>query len=265
MQVRVGGAAAAGLLFCLTAYTALAQGSFGDQAMMPRDANPNWDVVTVKTSDPNNREDSFVVVGRHVTIKNRTMENLLLIGYSLHKTQIVGAPEWVRTEHFDVDGVPDIDGRPNLQQIQRLMQSLLTERFGLKLHLEQQMIPVYALTAPKGSTKMAPSKGDPNGLPDERRLENGVERTIQMTNANMGDLVLMINDLDRPVVDQTRLAGRFDFQLRYTFDELRSPADRDVAPGIFTAVQEQLGLKLEPAKATTNVMVIDKVERPSAN
>ena len=90
-----------------------------------------------------------------------------------------------------------------------------------------------------------------------------------MTNASMNELRLLLTFfLDRPVVDQTGLAGRYDFQLKWTFDERdgsRAPTDGTAAPGIFTAIQEQLGLKLEPVKTMTDVMVIDKIERPSAN
>jgi uncharacterized protein (TIGR03435 family) len=254
------------LLLGLGASRVRAQGSVAGPAMMSKDADPNWEVATVRRSDPDGKEDAFVVVGRHVKIENRPLENLLLIGYGVQKSQIVGAPEWVKTEHFDVDGVTDVDGQPNVLQIQSLMRKLLAERFGLKLHHEQRVMPVYALTLAKGAVKMAASKGDPSGLPDETVYENGGERTLQMTNVTLKDLALMMKVfLDRPVVDQTGLQGRYDFQLEYTFDELRATPDANAAPSVFTAVQEQLGLKLEPTRLAADVVVIDKVERPGAN
>ena len=113
---------------------------------------------------------------------------------------------------------------------------------------------------------MAASQGDPNGLPDESEDENGGERTMRMTNVAVGDLALMLNvSLDRPVVDQTGLKGRYDFDLKYTFDEMRAAPDANAAPGVFTAVQQQLGLKLEAVKTMAPVLVVDKVERPGAN
>jgi uncharacterized protein (TIGR03435 family) len=77
-------------------------------------------------------------------------------------------------------------------------------------------------------------------------------------------LVLMLYYVDRPLVDQTGLKGRYDFDLKYTYDELRAPTDGSAPPGLFTAMQEQLGLKLEAVKAPADMLVID-VERPSAN
>jgi len=233
--------------------------------MMAHDADPDWEAVTVRPTDPNTKDDPFVIVGRHLTMQNRSVENLLLLGYGVHKSEIVGAPEWVRTAHFDVDGVPDVQGQPDTAQMQSLMRKLLAERFGLKMHFEQRVVPVYALTVAKSGAKLDASKGDPNGLPDERLLRNGGEQTIKMVNANMGDLATMMFSLDRPVVDQTGLKGRYDFQLRYTVDELRAAPDGNAAPSAFTAVQEQLGLKLEPMKAEAKVVVIDAVEKPGAN
>jgi len=82
----------------------------------------------------------------------------------------------------------------------------------------------------------------------------------------MGEFALVMSyTADRPVVDQTGLSGRYDFQLKWTFDDSKAPTDGTAAPGLFTAIQEQLGLKLEPAKAQADVLVIDKVERPGAN
>lgn len=265
MIVQRAMAAALGMLLCAAPGAARAQGTVAGSKMMARDADPDWEAVTVRPSDPDTKDDPFIIVGRHLTMENRSVENLLLLGYGVQKSQIAGAPEWVKTAHFDVDGVPDVEGQPDTAQMQSLMRKLLAERFGLKMHMEQQVLPVYALTVMKGGVKLAESKGDPNGSPDERLLRNGGEQTIQMVNANMKDLALMLFSLDRPVVDQTGLKGRYDFQLRYTFDELRAAPDANTAPSAFTAVQEQLGLKLEPVKAMAEVLVIDKVERPGAN
>lgn len=85
-------------------------------------------------------------------------------------------------------------------------------------------------------------------------------------NASMQELVqTLMFDVDRPVVDHTGLTGRYDIELKWTVDESKAPTDRTGAPGLFTAIQEQLGLKLEPVKASVDVLVVDKVERPGAN
>jgi uncharacterized protein (TIGR03435 family) len=233
---------------------------------MAKDADPDWDVATVRLGDPNGHGSSLGMDGREFVIKRHTLATMLLFGYGMHKRQLVNAPDWIDMDRWDVRAVPDVPGRPNVMQMQSLMRKLLVERFGLVTHTEQRELSVYALTIAKGGPKMAPSAGDPNGLPNENDNDNGGQRTMRMENATMTHLALLLKFmLDRPVVDQTGLTGRYDFQLKWTMDESRVPTDGSAAPTVFTAIQEQLGLKLEPVKAMTDVMVIDKLERPGAN
>jgi uncharacterized protein (TIGR03435 family) len=178
----------------------------------------------------------------------------------------VNAPDWVRSELWDAKGFADASGQPSLKQFQSLIRKLLAERFGLVEHTEQRELSVYALTVAKGGPKMEKSAGDPNGLPNENDNENGGQRTMQVENMTMRELCLLLTYfLDRPVVDRTGLAGRYDFRLRWTFDESRVPTDSSAEPTIFTAIQEQMGLKLEAVRTATDVMVIDKVQRPGEN
>jgi uncharacterized protein (TIGR03435 family) len=235
---------------------------------MAKDADPDWEVVSVKARDPNDTSNaqSMSMQGRQFVIKNRPVEGMLLFAYGMHKKEIVGAPSWIETERWDVQGVPDVPGHPSLKQTQSLIRKLLEERFGLKVHKETKELAVYAITVAKGGEKMAGSAGDPNGTPDENENSNGGVVTMRMTNMSMGELAPDLGYfLDRPAVNQTGLAGRYDFQLKWTADESKAPADGSAPPGMFTAIQEQLGLKLEPAKAPVEVLAIDAVERPSAN
>jgi uncharacterized protein (TIGR03435 family) len=125
---------------------------------------------------------------------------------------------------------------------------------------------VYALTVAKGGPKLTNSAGDPNGVMNENDRDNGGQRTMQTSNMSMEDFALVMKFfMDRPVVDQTGLNGRYDFQLKWTFDESKVPADGTAPPELFTAIQEQLGLKLDAVKAPAEVLVVDKVERPGAN
>jgi uncharacterized protein (TIGR03435 family) len=125
---------------------------------------------------------------------------------------------------------------------------------------------VYAITVAKGGEKLTTSAGDPNGTPFENENSNGGVVTMRMTNMSMVEFAPDLGYfLDRPAADQTHLTGRYDFQLKWTADESKAPPDGTAPPGMFTAIQEQLGLKLEPAKAPVEVLVIDAVERPSAN
>ena len=235
-------------------------------AAMAKDADPDWEVVTVRPTDPTVTNASISMNGRQFVMDNRSVETLLLVGYGVHKKQIVNAPDWIRTERWDIRGVPDVPGQPSLRQMQALARKVLAERFGLVTHTEKREMEVYALTMAKSGEKMTPSAGDPNGLPDENDSDNGGVRTMRAANMSMGEFALIMKFfMDRPTVDQTGLAGRYDFRLNWTFDESKAPPDGTAPPGLFTAIQEQLGLKLEPVKAQTDVLVVDKVEHPSAN
>jgi len=191
------------------------------------------------------------VRGREFTTINTTLSSLLTFAYGLHPKQIVGAPAWVDTDKFDITAQPDAPGRPNDKQWKAMLQKLLTDRFQLTFHHDKKELAVYVLEVAKSGSKLTKSQGDPNGLPGMffRGLGN-----LPAANATMQDFAGLLQSavLDKPVVDQTGLSGRFDFTLNWT-------------PGLFTAVQEQLGLKLEATKAPVDVIVIDKVEKPSAN
>lgn len=233
---------------------------------MPKDADPDWEVVTVRPGDPNGTNSGIRVEGRDLVVQRHSVETLLLFGFGVHKTQVMNAPDWVRSERWDAKGYADVPGQPSIPQFQSLIRKLLVERFGLVEHMEKRDLAVYALTVAKGGPKIEKSAADPNGLPLDNDRDNGGQRTMQIGNMTMHDFCLVMTFyMDKPVVDQTGLTGKYDFLLKYTYDESKVPADGSAPPTIFTAIQEELGLKLEPVKAPTDAMVIDKVERPSAN
>lgn len=236
-------------------------------AHMAKDADPDWEVVTVRPSDPTSNFGGYQVDGRDVLVRHKTVQSMLLYAYTLHKSQLADVPDWVRTEPWDAKGYADAPGEPSREQMQALVRKLLAERFGMVMHMEQRESPVYALTIAKGGAKMAASTGDPNGLSNESDRENGGQETMHATNLSMGELagLLMRLSLDRPVIDRTELKGRYDLDLRWTTDEAAASAPADAPPVLVTALQEQLGLKLEPTKAPVSVLVIDKVERPGDN
>jgi len=266
-MVRAAGLLAVGAL--LGVGVGLAQDATGGagatqppKSMAP-DAHPSFEVATIKPSDPNAKGTSFRIKGRHLLMSNQPVANLIALAYGLQGTQIVGDPAWLGTDRYDIDGVADVEGEPNLKQMQEMYRKLLAERFGLAAHMDKKEMAVYALRVGKAGTKaMAKSKGDPNGEPDQE----GGARGATFTNCSMGEFSLMLGFmLDRPVVDETGIAGRWDFALRWTPLDAAETTDPNAPPGMFTAIQEQLGLKLEPVKAPTDVLVVDKVERPSAN
>ena len=261
--VIVAGLSAAGSL--------VAQGSAADveakkPQMMAKDADPDWEVVTVRPSDPNATNAKFDLHGRELIVENQTVETILMFGYGLQKSQIAGAPDWVRSDRFDVDGVPDLDGQVTIQQFQSMVRKLLSERFGLKAHKEQREMPVFALRVSKDGPKLTPTRTESGTTPNQQVNNGHGYRSLRFTNYSMPQLALMmLVYVDRPVVDQTGLPGQYDFNLSYTYDETVAPTDGTAPPSLFTAIQEQMGLKLEPVKAPAEVLVVDSVERPSAN
>lgn len=235
--------------------------------MMAKDADPDWEVVTVRPSASMEPGDQVDIHDHHVTLDRDTVEVMLLIGYTAQKDQIVGLPDWAKTVRWKIDGIASPDGEPNLDQFKAMVRKVLAERFGLVFHHEQREMGVLALRVAKGGIKLTPDTSDPNGLPNHEYKHNGGQVTGVFQNTSMPELALMLlGQVDKPVVDQTGLAGRFDFQLRWTRDEAAAAAsEADAPPGLFTAIQEQIGLKLEPTRASADVLVIDRLERPGAN
>ena len=233
---------------------------------MPASADPAFEVVTVKPSDPDARGSAIHADAGRFRIKNQTLSTMLLFAYGVHAKQIVDAPAWISADRYDADGVLDTEGEPSLKQMQRITQKMLADRFQLRFHRESREMQVYAITVAKGGPKLEKSKGDPDALGDENDQSHGGQITQTITNFSMADFALIMQFFtDRPVVDQTGLTGKWDFKWTWTADESRVAPDANAAPGMFTAIQEQLGLKLDAVKAPADAFVIDHIERPSPN
>jgi uncharacterized protein (TIGR03435 family) len=231
---------------------------------MAADAHPAFAVATIKPHDPDIGRQGFHNAGDRVSILNESVADLLSFAYSIHPRQLVDAPDSLFHDRWDIEGTTDTPGEPSLHQFQEMVQKLLADRFDLKFHRDKRELSVYAIRIAKGGPKLKPA-ADPSAQPDQQGNGRGTEQTITYTSADMANFILGEQFfMDRPIVDQTGLTGRYDFSIHYTFDETKS-TDPNAPPGLFTAVQEQLGLKFEPTKAPTNVFVIDHVDRPSAN
>lgn len=263
------GAACAAMLVAIAISVipaAIAQNDVAKPQPMAKDADPDWEVATVRPSDPNDNGHQHISLrGRHVMLLDHTVDDILLIGFGVQKGQLVGEPDWAKTERWNVDGVPDVEGEPSMRQLQEMMQKILVERFGLKLHHEQREMPVFALTVAKGGPKMTPNLSDPTGWFDQQNSIGNGRDVEALKNASMTDLAHILQfRVDRPVVDQTGLKGRYDLKLQWSTDEAQT-TQTDALPGLFTALTEQIGLKLEPVKAPADVLVIDQVQKPSPN
>ena len=246
----------------------------GPPKPMAADAPAVFEVATIKPSIPDRPGKVFTVKGRQVLTINTTANDLITFAYDLHTRQIVGGPPWMESEKYDVTGQPESQGAPSRTQLSAMMKKLLEDRFKFTFHREKRELPVYAITVAPGGPKLTKNDNNPNGLPGLFFKGLG---TLPAMNATMGDLagVMQTAVLDRPVIDKTGIQGRYDFTLRWTPDEsqfvnmgVRVPPpsnDPDAPPGLFTAFQEQLGLKLESTKGPVEVLVVDRIEKPSEN
>jgi uncharacterized protein (TIGR03435 family) len=242
-------------------------------APMPADFDPGIEVATIKPSRPDQQGQVITVRGRSLVTINQTVRSLMTFAYGIHPNQISGGPDWIGNNRYDITAQPEGTGMPNDRQLRSMLSKLLADRFKLTFHREQKELSVYALTVLPSGPKMTKDETDPNGLPGLFFRALGV---MPVRNAKMQDFtgVMQAVVLDRPVVDQTGLEGRYDFTLTWTPDASQfggrggqaPPADPATAPpGLFTAIQEQLGLKLEPTKLPVDVLVIDRLEQPSEN
>jgi uncharacterized protein (TIGR03435 family) len=205
-------------------------------------------------------------------------------GRPLLDNQIAGAPGWVDADRFDIEAKADGGGQPIPPCEMRLMlQSLLAERFQLKAHFETRELPIFNLVVTKaGKMTLSPDQTplgprppfDPSAPPPRGILitkSGPPTTTISGTAIPMDRLVNALlgsspEARDRPLIDRTGLKGLFDVHLEFTNESSRAGLPSDPAgPSLFTAIQEQLGLKFEAAKGPVDVLVIDSVQRPTEN
>jgi uncharacterized protein (TIGR03435 family) len=244
---------------------------------MAADANPNFEVATIKPSKPGAQGKAFFFRAGHFMTSNTDLNDLIAFAYGLHPKQIVDAPAWFGTDLFDIEAKPDREGRPSVKQERAMTQKLLEERFQLKFHHDKQELSVYVISVAGGGAKMTKSTSAATESPTGVYRELG---DLTVRNQTMGDFATWMQSgvMDRPVVDQTGLTDRYDFQLKWTPDESQFAAFRGVGavvpppsdnatapPALYTAITEQLGLKMAPGKVPVDVIVIDHIEKPSAN
>lgn len=288
MRVIPMGAISA-IFFCGILFPALARAQSQNQTATPVAADYKYEVASIKPSKLTNTKWSPSPDG--LTASGVTLKWLITFAFRVPGDYALsGGPTWLNSERFDVEAKMDPDVAEAVNKLsnedrnvvqQHMVQALLAERFGLVFHRETRDMQVYMLMIAKNGSKLHEAKpGDtyPNGI----KLQNGPGGAgVMMMRSGAGGTFIVtaqgvplssfIPQLSynsgRPILDKTGLTGKYDFELTYALDQNASAGATSDSTGssIFTAIQEQLGLKLEPGKGPVEVVVIDRAEKPSGN
>jgi uncharacterized protein (TIGR03435 family) len=240
-----------------------------------------YDVVSIHKSGSNERREVIRPGAQGgLRMQNVTAMSMLTFAYEVREYQLAGAPRWASSDRFDVSFTPDktelalaVGSTANelesvMSRQKQRAQAVLRDRFGLILRAETRQLPMYALIVAKGGHKLSPPTVENHGVFLQRTrtqlIANGPGDTIKM----LADQLALI--LGRPVSDETGLGGLYDFKLEWTPDSPVQPSpDEPVSatggPSIFTALTEQLGLRLESRRGPVPVYVIEKIEKPGEN
>jgi uncharacterized protein (TIGR03435 family) len=257
---------------------------------------PQFEVASIKPAAPD-AHGMFIRPGPGggVSITNMTLKEMIVIAYRVQPFQISGGPSWLDSIHYDVVAKPE--EKPKQDELPLMLQALLAQRFELGIHRETKELPMFALVLArkdgKLGPKLVPHEGDctpPDPTKPPPPPEPGKPfafgcggmsmgpRGMSATGVPVGNLVPMLaRILGSTVVDKTGLTGKFDVTAEWAPDENQAaallppgvppppPAADNAGPSIFTAMQEQLGLKLESQKGPVEVLIIDRAEKPSEN
>jgi uncharacterized protein (TIGR03435 family) len=290
----IAGPALLVLVYITSAFAIRAQSRAPAKPGLPE--RPAFEVTSLKVNPEcvGDHQDEKFSPGR-VSVTCMTLRNLIQAAYGTFaagpkakpgRLRLLGAPEWAGSSRYNVTakapGDPPMD-----QMFGPMLQGLLEDRFQLKVHRETREFPVYTMTLAKGGLRIQQSKEgscipldlshsdqpSPDFCGRMTGRANGVHVTDDAYGMTMTEIAsrFLANRLDRPVIDKTGREGLFDAHLEFARDNLPIGADNagapadTAAPSIFTAVQEQLGLKLSPDKGPVEVLVIDHVEKPSVN
>jgi uncharacterized protein (TIGR03435 family) len=244
--------------------------AFGQSSSQPA----AFEVASVKPVEGlRGRMYDFSASGPRVRYIAYETVQLVMEAYNVKNYQVTFAPTTAPsggehgTAYYDIEAKAEGDRARTRDEFRAMLQTLLADRFKLRVHRDMKEIPVYALLVGKGGTKFKESAVD--ATESARIGVNGRNQSITASKKSMDELAKMIPrvfSVGRPVVDRTGLAGAYDFKIEATPESRMTGDDPDLnAISIFTAVQQQLGLKLESQKAMIEVLVVDQVEKPSAN
>ena len=233
-----------------------------------------FEVASVKPSDPSVGGTNVRYPGDTFTGTGITARNCIALAYNLQPYLLEGGPRWIADQRYDVTArlpAGTVKGPQDPERVPRIraaLQALLADRFQLAVHRETKVVPGYALMVAKGGFRLKEAADDGKGVDISSNRGKLVAERI-----SMGTLARNLSgNLGSPVVDKTDIPGIYNLTLTWTPDEIQSPrkpgaetAEPGAGPSIFSALQEQLGLRLERQKAAVEMLVIDRIEKPAAN
>ena len=228
---------------------------------VPAAAPSGFEVASIRphVGEDDHQETNLLPGGRYVGL-NATVRKLVRLALGVEDEQILGAPGWIDKERYDIDAKTASSARLEPPEFQRDLLALLEDRFQFRFHRETRERPVYWLIVAQGGMTLKASAATEEASMSTNA--SGTRKILRGGAISMTDLAAVLSrQTGRKVEDHTGMAGRFDVQLDW--DDTQEP-DASL-PSIFTAVQEQLGLKLKATKGEVGVIVVDHVERPSVN
>jgi bla regulator protein blaR1 len=215
-----------------------------------------FDVASVKPSAETRGMFGGFLPGGSLRLSGATLKNLISLAYSVRGFQISSAPSWADSARFDINARMDTPPADESRNTTRRLANLLADRFQLAFHRETKEQQIYALTAAKGGPKFQESTEAKSLIRAGQGFVSGHATTIGLLALNLS------NQLGRRVIDKTGLTGKYDFELKWTPEGAQPGED---SPSLFTALTEQLGLRLESQRGPVEMLVIDRVEKPSEN
>jgi uncharacterized protein (TIGR03435 family) len=247
----------------------------GQTQVAPPVANFSYEVASITPNNSDTGNSSINTNNDSYTAVNVGLKAIIEDAYDLLiPEQIVGLPGWVDGARFDIKAKMDAETAARLKALKgkerdkaqdMMMQNLLAERFGLKVHREMRELPEYALVQAKGGSKLKPADAT-IAKAGSMSVRNG---HMEGYSGEMQQLLYFLSyQVRRPVVDRTGLTGKFDITLDWTREDMMSASSdstTEKAPGLFTALQEQLGLKLESIKGPVDTVVVDHIDHPTEN
>jgi uncharacterized protein (TIGR03435 family) len=253
----------------ITAAILIALGSTTTLSGQSISAQPQFAVASIKTSSSTDPRRSITGMQRGAfRAVDYTLKDLLRLGWDVRSYQISGGPKWLDSDRYDIEVKPDVPfdvpgpGGEGQQRLRLMVQSMLADRFKLTLHREKKETSVYFLVIGRNGSSLKRAGESPDQGP---HIQDGKGQLIA-TNVDMPIFArALAGELGVTVIDRTNLSGAYDLKLEWSPDADVSIEVPSSGPSIFTALQEQLGLRLESGKAPVDVVVVDHAEKPSAN